>query len=88
MTLNATIPGQERINPKIHLCRTFLLSICKANALKSKRVGRRNFFLLLIIYEKKKNQGRKGQRHFLFRFFIKIKVNFTDKWSYMVILKH
>ena len=27
MTLNATIPGQDRINTKTHLCRTFLLSI-------------------------------------------------------------
>ena len=27
ITLNATIPGQDRIYPKTHLCRTFLLSI-------------------------------------------------------------
>ena len=27
ITLNATIPEQDRIYPKTHLCRTFLLSI-------------------------------------------------------------
>ena len=27
MTLNATIPGQDRIHPKTQVCRTFLLSI-------------------------------------------------------------
>ena len=30
ITLNATIPGQDRIYPKTHLCGTFLLSIYEA----------------------------------------------------------
>ena len=29
IALNATVPGRDRIYPKTHLCRTFLLSICR-----------------------------------------------------------
>ena len=31
MIFNETIPGQDRIDPNIHLCRTFLLGIYQVN---------------------------------------------------------
>ena len=34
ITLNATIPGQDRINPKTHLCRTFFAEYSKTGVYK------------------------------------------------------
>ena len=38
ITLNVTIPGQDRICPKTHLCRTFLLSIYTCDIVSNQQI--------------------------------------------------